>query len=104
MRRRQNDCRGTGLIEFTLIVIPVLFLVVSICEIARGMWIYHTVAYAVQQGARYSIVHGELCGNSSQSCLISVDTLAQVINRNAAGLDPSRFRVTLKSRNGSVSC
>lgn len=57
--------RGQALIEFTFVGIPMIFLLVSIFEISRGMWIYHTLAYSVKVGVRYASVHGFNCGPSS---------------------------------------
>src|SRR5262249_14968837 len=96
--------RGTALMEFTLVAIPLIFLVISIFEIARGMWIYHTIAYAVQQGARFSIVHGEVCTKTSPACIVSVGAVARVIRANAVGLDPAQFGIVLRSQNSTETC
>jgi Flp pilus assembly protein TadG len=51
--------RGHAVLEFTLIGIPLMFVLISIFEIARGMWVYHTMAYAIKEGTRYTIVRGQ---------------------------------------------
>jgi Flp pilus assembly protein TadG len=51
--------RGNATIEFTLVGIPLVFVLISTIEMARGMWIYHTLAYAVKEGTRYAIVRGQ---------------------------------------------
>ena len=62
MRGIRNHRRGgSSLIEFTLVGIPLIFVLLSTFEMARGMWLYHTLAYAARQGTRYAIVHGVNC-------------------------------------------
>jgi len=51
--------RGSATLEFTLVGIPLMFMLISIFEMARGMWTYHTLAYAVKEGTRYAVVHGQ---------------------------------------------
>jgi TadE-like protein len=51
--------RGNATIEFTLVGIPLVFILISTIEMARGMWIYHTLAYAIKEGTRYAIAQGE---------------------------------------------
>jgi hypothetical protein len=58
MRRRRN-WRGNATIEFTLVGIPLIFVLISTIEMARGMWIYHTLAYAVKEGTRYAVARGQ---------------------------------------------
>ncbi len=58
MRRRGNR-RGNATIEFTLVGIPLVFILISTIEMARGMWIYHTLAYSVKEGTRYAIGRGQ---------------------------------------------
>ena len=39
--------------------IPLVFILISTIEMARGMWIYHTLAYSVKEGTRYAIGRGQ---------------------------------------------
>jgi Flp pilus assembly protein TadG len=50
--RNPKERGGTSLVEFTLVGIPMIFLLISTFEVARGMWEYHTLAYAVKEGTR----------------------------------------------------
>src|SRR5215471_18790761 len=56
--RRNRQRGGSSLIEFTLVGIPIIFVLISTFEMSRGMWLYHTLAYAAREGTRYAIVHG----------------------------------------------
>ena len=40
----------------TLVGIPIIFTLICVFEISRGMWIYHTLAYAVNDAAARRIV------------------------------------------------
>lgn len=51
--------RGNATIEFTLVGIPLVFVLISTIQMARGMWIYHTLAYAIKEGTRYAVARGE---------------------------------------------
>jgi hypothetical protein len=56
---RRKDRLGNATIEFTLVGIPLVFVLISTIEMARGMWIYHTLAYAVKEGTRYAVSRGQ---------------------------------------------
>ena len=55
----RTTLRGNATIEFTLVGIPLVFVLISTIEMARGMWIYHTLAYAVKEGTRYAVARGQ---------------------------------------------
>lgn len=81
------------MLEMTLVGIPLMFVLISTVEMARGMWIYHTLAYAVREGTRYTIVHGVNCGITGNNCQgsatngrIAVKDIASVIQNAAVGL------------------
>jgi Flp pilus assembly protein TadG len=88
MRRRQ---RGGTLLEFTLVGIPLIFLLISTVEIARGMWIYETLAHSVRQGTRFTIVKGQNCATSPNSCSVTIARIAQEMQSAGIGLDPAAF-------------
>lgn len=87
--------RGQALLEFTFVGIPLMFILISIFEISRGMWMYDTLSYAVKEGVRYAIVHGQNCdptfgGNACQVKMgpaSTAGTVASVIRQAGVGLD-----------------
>ena len=92
--------RGSATLEMTLVGIPLIFALISIFEVSRGMWIYHTLAYAIKEGTRYTIVHGANCDpkvNTANNCQVSVGEIAQVIQKAAVGLDPGTLQVRMQS-------
>jgi Flp pilus assembly protein TadG len=83
--------RGTSLLEFTLVGIPMVFLLISTVEIARGMWQYHTLAHAIRQATRFAVVKGQNCATLPNSCAVTIARVAQEIQNAGIGLDPSAF-------------
>jgi Flp pilus assembly protein TadG len=98
--------RGNAMVEFTLVAIPLLFILVSTVEMARGMWAYHSLANAVRGAARYAVVHGSDCSAGSNVCSV---TVAQVVsNFEAAGTglptNSTDLTLTLTTQSGSITC
>ncbi len=103
---RRGGETGNALIEFTLVGIPVVFALISIFEMARGMWIYHTLAYAVKDALRFAIVHGRDYDNATtdspkQNRVVDV---ANRIRWAGVGLDPAELTVNLTSSAGTITC
>jgi Flp pilus assembly protein TadG len=93
MSRRDQSRRkqaGAATVEMTLVGIPIIFTLISIFEISRGMWMYHTLAYAAKEGTRYAIVHGQNCVPNPPSVLNSceafISNVASVIQNAGVGL------------------
>jgi Flp pilus assembly protein TadG len=104
---------GQSLLEFTLVGIPVMFLLISIFEVSRGMWTYETLSHAVKQGVRYAIVHGVNCTKNGNNCPVNLGpatgvcnntngTIAEVIQCAGVGLDPATTTVTFTSAQGTL--
>ena len=104
---------GQSLVEFTFVGIPVIFILICIFEISRGMWIYGTLNHAVKQGVRYAIVHGQNCTQNGNDCwatlgpaLSSCDSpsraIAEVIWCAGIGLDPANTTVQFTSTQGTT--
>ncbi len=95
---KRNGRRGNTLVEFTLVGIPVIFALISIFEMSRGMWLYHTLASSVREGVRFAIVHGNDCNIPPSNCAVRVRDIAERIRSYAIGLPPAEIRnVTISS-------
>ena len=106
LRQSHARSRGQALVEFTFVGIPMIFVLVSVFEISRGMWNYHTLAHAAKSGVRYAIVHGKNCGApTANSCLKTVAQITQVIRDAGVGLDLNNTTLTFYTLNsdGTVS-
>jgi len=87
----------------TLVGIPIIFILISIFEMSRGMWIYDTAAHAAREGVRFAIVHGfncvptapvtNDCGTGTPKPY-TIAGVAQVIQNAGVGLDPATTTVT----------
>jgi hypothetical protein len=96
--------RGSTLLEFTLVGIPLIFVMISTFEMSRGMWLYHSLAHAAKTGARYAVVHGKGCSDPGNTCAASVSNVAHRIAAAAVGLRADALDVTLESEAGPVHC
>jgi Flp pilus assembly protein TadG len=101
MRRSR---KGNSIVEFTLVGIPLMFILISVFEVSRGMWVYHTLAYAVKDTARYAAVHGQACLNAGAGCPVTVAAVATHLRDAGAGLLPNYFNVTMSTNTRTVTC
>lgn len=101
---KRKRLRGSILVEFVLVGIPLLFIVIGLEEMARGMWQYHTLQYAVKMANAYASVHRATCGTSPNSCTVDVSAVIGVFQTNAIGIPMSNVAVTLTSENNSATC
>jgi Flp pilus assembly protein TadG len=96
--------KGSALLEFTLVGIPLIFLWLSVVQMGIGMWQYHTIQYAVKMATSYASVHGATCA-SPNSCFVNVSDVVNMFQTNAIGVPMSKVALTLTSQSGaSVTC
>jgi Flp pilus assembly protein TadG len=96
--------RGSALIEFTLVGIPVIFLTISVFSISIDMWEFHELPHAVEMTARYAATHGQGCSQSGNSCGLTVAMLASYFEAQNISLLPSLVNVTFTDGSGSIAC
>jgi Flp pilus assembly protein TadG len=95
--------KGQALIEFTLVAIPLIFTIISVVEISRGMWAYHSICYGVNEAIRFASTKGKGCSSGTNTCGVTVGGMAQQI-ATSVGLPSADLNVTLTSATGNVSC
>ena len=100
--RCRHQSRGSAMLEFTLVGIPIIFVLISTFQMAFGMWLYHTLAYAAREGTRYAVVHGANCSKNGNTYCVTVSNVATVISHAAVGLDASQMTVTLTPSQGTA--
>lgn len=100
---RRRAQRGSTIIEFTLIGIALIFVLISIFEMSRGMWVYHTLAHVSKEATRFLIVHGLECQEHS-SCKeeATIKALAARIQYHGVGLLPEQLEVQVHRVVGAV--
>lgn len=99
---RARSRKGAAMLEFTLVGIAMIFMLISFFEMARGMWTYHTLSYAVREGTRYASMHGKDCA-APNSCSVTIGQITTMIKSAGPGLDPTTTTVTLTPANGSAT-
>ena len=105
--RATHGRRGQSLLEFTLVGIPMIFVLISIFEIARGMWIYHTLAYAVKEATRLAIVKGSSYVYATGGQFVTVGRIVQEVRQAGVGLplDDADSEIWLTSADtGVIHC
>jgi Flp pilus assembly protein TadG len=100
---RKNRRAGSTVVEFALVGIPVIFLIISIFEIARGMWVYQTLSHATHSVARHIAVRGAGCG-APNTCSQTLGSFATDFATVASGMDPAKMVVTFYSQTTSIAC
>jgi Flp pilus assembly protein TadG len=94
-KHRKTRSGGAAILEFTLVGIPIIFVLISTFEMGRGMWMYHTLAAGVKEGTRYAIVHGQNCGLTPNTCTVTMSQIASKIATSGTGLSGAGSAVTL---------
>ena len=84
--------------------IPLIFIIISIVELSRGMWIYDTLAHSVEATTRDMAVRGFDCSSYVSGCAQTIGGYSQLFNKWAIGLDPAQVSVTFQSTNHTVTC
>jgi Flp pilus assembly protein TadG len=102
--RKRNSRRGSSVVEFALVFLPMLMLICGVFEIGRAMWTYHSVSAAVKQATRYTVVRGSGCSSQSSSCAPTVGSVAARIREASLGLEPSNFSLTLTAGPQMINC
>lgn len=98
--------RGSTMVEMTLVGIPAIFILISIFEISRGIWLYETLAHAAKAGVRFATVHGADCvpdsyNNINNNCAGTYGLVASVIKQTGIGLDVNATNITFTSEAGT---
>jgi Flp pilus assembly protein TadG len=93
--RKRNPESGNHTLEFTLVGLPLTFLLFSIANMSLSMLTLHTLQEAVEQGTRYMVTRGTNCTSGTNSCSVTVQQIASVVATQAVGIPPSQLNLTL---------
>ncbi|HWB85493.1 MAG TPA: TadE family protein [Bryobacteraceae bacterium] len=100
---RRKGTRGSALVEFCLTGIVLMFVWISIAEMARGMWDYHTLQYAAKAAGNYASVHGATCSISPNACTVAISDIATVFQHSAIGVPPDQVSLTFTTDSGAAT-
>ena len=101
--RRDGRRRGSSLIEFTLLGIPVIFLMTSVIAASLDMWQFFTLSYATEITARYAGMHGNTC-ESPNSCTVTLGTVVGFFEKQSIALNSALVVVTFTDGSGTTTC
>jgi Flp pilus assembly protein TadG len=104
MRIAASAKKGSVLVEFALVGIPLMLIPTAAVIVALGMWQYLTLAYSAEATARYVSLHGRSCVQDGSSCILSVSDVAAYFTGRALALEPSKTNVTLRSASQTITC
>jgi Flp pilus assembly protein TadG len=106
MRNHRSEW-GNQTLEFTMVGIPLTFILFSIANMSLSMVTMHTMQEAVEQGARYVATRGSDCSSGSNTCTVTVEQIATLISVASAGISASKMNVTLTpaaDTSNAISC
>ena len=99
----RNRERGSQTLEFTLIGLPLLFMLFAIANMCFAMMTFHTLQEAIEQGARFVVTRGSTCAAGTNTCTVTVQQIAGVVSSSAPGIAPANLILTLTSNSGAVT-
>ncbi len=103
----RRSAAGNANVEFALCAVFIIFLLISIFDMARGLWINHTLAEAVRDGTRYAIVRGASYVDPADGVTrlpgATVGAVKKVVCNAATGLVPAQLTVKLYSNAGTIT-
>jgi Flp pilus assembly protein TadG len=102
MTMRGRRQAGATVLEFVLVGIAMIFMLICLFEISRGLWAYHTISYAVREGTRYAAMHGKDCA-SPNSCTVTIGNIVTYMKNAGGGFDPSNTTLTFTPQSGSAT-
>lgn len=91
---RRKRSRGQSLVEFALVMAPLMFVVATFVDAARFVFYWNSLAEAARAGARYAIVHGQ-DSSSPETGNVCSSTLQGIVRGRVA---------SVKASDVSVSC
>lgn len=103
MKPLKNGRRGSELLEFTLVGLPIIFIGISIFESALAMYQYQSMTVAVSVAARYAANHGAGC-ESPNTCTVTIGNIASLIAANSPIITPSTMNVSFTDNSGTTTC
>jgi len=86
-RRRQARTRGQSLVEFSLVVVPFVFIMMGIFDLGRGIYMMNGTAEAAREIARVTSVHSG-CPLNAVTCDLGSSTETASVVDTQQGLVP----------------
>jgi Flp pilus assembly protein TadG len=95
--RAVRDDEGSVLAEFSIGVLVLMILILSVADFGRMLYSYQFVSGAARQATRWASVRGSSCTTFSTACPASATDIQNYVRSLApGGIDPARITVTAK--------
>ena len=98
-RRQRERSRGQSLVEFSLVVVPFVFILMGIFDLGRGIYMMNGTAEAAREIARVTSVHSG-CPLNAVTCDLGSSTETANVVDTQQGLVPG---LTIDTSN-DISC
>ena len=85
---RAHRTRGQSLVEFSLVIIPITFLIMGIFDLGRGIYMMNGTAEAAREIARVTSVHSGCPQDPPPSCDMGSSTDTAQVVATQQGLIP----------------
>lgn len=99
--KSKSGCRGSIMIEFAFVLIPLMAIIFGGIEMDRMLLAYTSLGNAARAGVRYAIVHGQYADGAVTSA--TRDNIAQQVKTFArlGMIDSSSMAITPNCTNGT---
>ena len=96
-RRLLRSERGSGLVEYAIIVILFMTMLLGIADFSRALYAYHFVSSQAREAARYAMVRG--CSTTSTHCPVAAtpSDIQTFVKNVPLGIDASKVTVPTPS-------
>lgn len=95
-RRRAGARRGQALVEFSLVLVPFLFLLMGIIDLGRGIYVNNGVAQAAREIARVTSVHPCTAGSCTLGNSTETTAVINTQKRMVPGLSDPAATITFQ--------
>jgi Flp pilus assembly protein TadG len=85
-RRPRRRSGGQALVEFSLVLIPFMWLLLGVVDLGRGIYTYNGVAQAAREIARADSVHA--CDVDPTNCTVGTSSQTTAVVATQKGLVP----------------
>ncbi len=85
------------MLEFTLAGIPLIFVWISVVQMAIGSWRYQTLQYATEAANAYISAHGSNCSKMTNNCSIQIKHAASIFRQAAIGIPDQSVSLTFRA-------
>ena len=101
--RTKRSVRGATLIEFAIVMLPLMVLVFGTIEFGRYFWVQHVVQFATREGVRLALV-GRTLNDANGNPMTREASILQMIHDKASiAVNPNDLAISIYPVNPDYS-